>query len=297
LGLNLFFIEFENIVVIVYLAYRLYSKLSLILPLNVSYWTATRIGDVVYLLMRKDRQERVKIIKRILEDKISQRQAQKIIRYNFQNFNKSLIDFFRIPKLDRENIDSLVEIVGQENLDTALKEGKGVILAGLHMGNGGFPLTALALKGFPVNIVVWKEKNEKVDRLFQSIRQSKGVRVIYSHNSARHILRLLKQNEIVAVTVDLNGGKKGIELNVWKRKMSIVRSPLVFAFKQKAPVLPGVIIRQPDNRHKIIIGKPIRMELTQNREKDLETGAMKLFEFFKKYIIEYPEQWHWLKFS
>jgi len=119
LGLNLFFIEFENIVVIVYLAYRLYSKLSLILPLNVSYWTATRIGDVVYLLMRKDRQERVKIIKRILEDKISQRQAQKIIRYNFQNFNKSLIDFFRIPKLDRENIDSLVEIVGQENLDTA----------------------------------------------------------------------------------------------------------------------------------------------------------------------------------
>jgi len=63
LGIKFIFIEFENIVVIAYLAYRLYSKLSLILPLNVSYWIVVRIGDVVYLLMRKDRQERVKIVK------------------------------------------------------------------------------------------------------------------------------------------------------------------------------------------------------------------------------------------
>jgi len=153
LGIKFIFIEFENIVVIAYLVYRLYSKLSLILPLNVSYWIVVRIGDVVYLLMRKDRQERVKIVKKILKNKISQKQAGEIIRCNFQNFNKSLIDFFRIPKLNKENINSLVEIVGQENLDTALKEGKGVILASIHMGNGGFVTTSLALKGFPVNIV------------------------------------------------------------------------------------------------------------------------------------------------
>jgi len=88
-----------------------------------------------------------------LKNKVSQKQAGEIIRCNFQNFNKGLIDFFRIPKLNKENINSLVEIVGQENLDTALKEGKGVILASIHMGNGGFVTTSLALKGFPVNIV------------------------------------------------------------------------------------------------------------------------------------------------
>ena len=280
---------------IVYFVYRFYSWLVLSLPLKISYRIAEKIGDFTYFLLKNDRQERVKIVKRILGNKISQKQAGKIIRCNFQNFNKSLIDFFRIPKLDRKNIDNLVEIIGQENLDIALKEGNGVILVGLHMGNGGFTSTALALKGYFVNIIVWKEKNEKVDRLFQSIRQSKGVGVIHSHNSARYILKLLKQNEIVAVTVDLNGGKKGIKLNIWKRKMSIVRSPLVFALKQKAPVLPAIIIRQPDNSHKIIIEKPIRMELTQNRKEDLEIGMMKLFEFFKKYIVEYPQQWHWLK--
>jgi len=281
---------------IAYFVYRLYNKLSLILPFKVSYWMAARIGDVVYLLMRKDRQERVKIVKRILKNKISQKQAGEIIRCNFQNFNKSLIDFFRIPKLDKENMDNLVEIVGQENLDTALKEGKGVILAGLHMGNGGFAASLLALKGYPINIVVWQDANKRIDKLFQAIRESKGVKIIYSQHAVKDILEALKRNEIVAVTVDVNGGKKGIKLNIWERKMSIVRSPLVFASKQKTSVLPGVIIRQPDNRHKIIIGKPIKMKLRQNREKDLETGAMKLFEFFKKYMVEYPEQWHWLKF-
>ena len=281
---------------IIYLACQVYSKLIFIFPLKVSYWIAARIGDIVYFLMKKDRQERVRIVKRILKNKISQREAQRIVRYNFQNFNKGLVDFFRIPKLNKEDINNLVEIVGQENLDTALKKGKGVILVGIHMGNGGFVTTALALKGYPVNIVVWKEKNEKVDRLFQSIRQSKGVRVIYSHNSARYILKLLRQNEIVAITIDLNGGRKGIKLNVWGEKISIVRTPLVFALREKTPLLPGVSIRQPDNTHKIIIGKPIKIELTQNREKDLEIGAIRLFEFFKKYVVEFPEQWHWLKF-
>lgn len=280
---------------IIYFVYRFYSWLVLSLHSRISYWIAERIGDFAYFLLKNEGQKRVKIVKLILGDKISQKQARKIIHCSFRNFNKSLVDFFRIPKLDRENIDNLVEIVGQKNLDVALKEGSGVMLAGLHMGNGGFFSTALALKGYPMNIVVWKEKNEKVDRLFQSIRQSKGVKVIYSHNSARRILRLLKQNEITAMAVDLNGGKKGIELNLWGKRISIVRGPLVLALKQKVPVLPGVIIRQPDNSHKIIIEKPIKMELTQNRKKDLETGMVRLFKALEKYAIEYPEQWYWLK--
>ena len=280
---------------IVYFIWRFYNSLISILPVKMSYWLAERIGDTVYFLLKKDRKKRAEIIKTIFGYQLNQRQIQTIIRHNFQNFNKSLVDFFRIPKLNRENMDNFVEIIGQENLDTALEEGNGVILAGLHMGNGGFSSTALALKGYPVNIVVWKEKNKKVDRLFQSIRQSKGVKVIHSHSSARRILRLLRQNEIVGVTVDLNGGKKGIELNLWERRMSIERSPLVFALRQKVPVLPGVIIRQPDNSHRIIIEKPIKMELTQNRKEDLEIGVARLFEVLKKHVTEYPEQWYWLK--
>lgn len=280
---------------ILYFVYRFYSWLVLRLPLKISYWIAEKTGACACFLFKNDRQKRVEIIKRVLGDKISQKRAKKIIRLSFQNFNKSLVDFFRLSKLNSGNIDNFVKIIGQENLDSALKEGNGAILAGLHVGNSGFSLTALALKGYPVNIVVWKEKDEKVDGLFQSIRQSKGVKVIQSYNSARRISRALKRNEIAAMAVDLNGGEKGIELNIWERKISIVRGPLLFALKQKAPVLPGIIIRQPDNSHKIVIEKPIKIELTQNRKKDLETGILRLFEVFKKYIIEYPEQWYWVK--
>ena len=58
-----------------------------------------------------------------------------------------------------------MQIVGQENLDTALKEGKGVILASIHMGNGGFVTTSLALKGFPVNIVSLEGEKWKGEEL------------------------------------------------------------------------------------------------------------------------------------
>ncbi|RLJ05401.1 MAG: hypothetical protein DRP14_01935 [Candidatus Aenigmatarchaeota archaeon] len=279
----------------VYFIYRLYSKLSLILPLKVSYWIAVRIGDIVYLLMRKDRQERVRIIKRIFENKITHKQAQRIIRANFGNFNKDLVDFFRIPRLNKEYLNACVEVVGQENLDAVLGKERGALLAGLHMGNGGFAASLLVLKGYSINIVVWQDANKRINKLFQAIRESKGVKVIYSQHAAKDILEALKRNEIVAVTVDLSGGERDTKLNCWWKEIRILRGVFVFAQKQDVPILPGVIIRQSNNSHKIIIGKPVKMEMKQDRERGFEEGAARLFKFFKGYIEEYPEQWHWLR--
>lgn len=280
---------------IVYFIYRFYSKLSLILPLKVSYWIARRIGEIAYLLMRKDRQERVKIIERIFEDKVTHKQAQIVIRAGFKNFNKDLVDFFRIPKLNKEYLDSCVEVTGQENLDAVLGEGRGALLAGLHMGNGGFAASLLALKSYPANIVVWQDADKRVDKLFQTIRQSKGVRIIYSRYAAKGILEALKRNEIVAVALDLSGGERDTKLNCWGRQIRIKRGAFVFAQKQDVPILPGVIIRQGNDNHKLIIGKPVKIDMKQNRERGFEEDAARLFDFFKGYIEEYPEQWYWLR--
>jgi KDO2-lipid IV(A) lauroyltransferase len=260
-----------------------------------SYWVSKRVGHIVYFLMRKDRQERIKIIERIFEGKVTHKRSQRIIRAGFEDFNKSLVDFFLIPKLNKEYLNDCVEIVGLENLDAVLQGGKGAILAGFHVGNGGFAASLLALEGYPVNIVVWEDINKKVDNLFQAIRQSKGVRIIYSRHAPKGVLEALKRNEIVAMTLDLNGGSKGVRLNCWGREIRITRGAFVFAQKQNIPILPAVIIRQSNDTHKIIIGNPETIETKQNREKSFEITAERLFSFFKGYIEKYPEQWYWLR--
>ncbi len=280
---------------IIYFIYRFYGELILRLPLKISYWIAERVGGAGYFLMRKDRQERTRIIERMFEGKITHKRAQRIIRAGFKDFNKSLVDFFCIPRLNKEYLNDCVEIVGRENLDAVLKEGKGAILAGLHMGNGGFAASLLALKGYSMNVVVWEDVNKGVDKLFQATRQGKGVRIIYSHHAAKDVLAALKRNEIVAMMVDLNGGEKGIRLNCWGREIRIARGAFVFAQKQAVPILPAVIIRKGDDTHKIIIGSPERIEMKQNREKNLEEAAGRLFNFFKGYIEKYPEQWYWIR--
>ncbi len=280
---------------IIYFIYRLYEKLILRLPLKASYRIAKRVGGVAYLLRRKDRQERTKIIERIFEGKVTHKRAQRIIRAGFEDFNKSLVDFFRIPKLNKDYLNNCVEIAGQENLDAVLQEGKGAILAGLHIGNGGFAASLLALKGYSINVVVWEDVNKRVDKLFQATRQAKGVRIIYSHHAAKDILNALKRNEIVAMMVDLSGGNKGVRLNCWGREIRIMRGAFAFAQKQDIPILPAVIIRQSNDTHKIIIGSPETIETKQNREKSLEATVEKLFNFFKGYIEKYPEQWYWIR--
>lgn len=280
---------------IVYFIYWFYGELILRLPLKISYWIAEIIAMGAFFLMKKNRGERTKTVERIFEGKIAHKQAQRIIRASFEDFNKSLVDFFRIPKLNKEYLNDYVKIAGQENLDAVLQEGKGAILAGLHMGNGGFAASLLALKGYPINIVVWEDANKRIDKLFQDIRKNKGVRIIYSHHAAKDVLDALKRNEIVAITVDLNGGEKGIKLNCWEREIRITRGIFVFAQKQDIPILPGVIIRESNDTHKIIIGSPRRMEMKWNKKKSFEETAERLFNFFKGYIEKYPEQWYWIR--
>ncbi|MCK5306562.1 MAG: lysophospholipid acyltransferase family protein [Candidatus Omnitrophica bacterium] len=280
----------------IYFIYRLYGELILRLPLKISYRVARVVGGAAYLLMRKDRRERIKIIEKIFENKIARKEARKIIWASYKEFNKSLVDFFRIPRLNKKYLSNYVDVTGQENLDAVLGEGRGALLAGFHVGNGGFAASLLALKGYPVNIVVWKDINKRVDNLFQAIRQSKGVRIIYSRHAPKGVLEALKRNEIAAMTLDLSGGNKGVRLKCWGKEIRIARGAFVFAQKQGVPILPAVIIRRSDDTHKIIIGKPVKVKLKQNKEKGFEKeSAVGIFNFFKGYIEEHPEQWYWLR--
>ena len=95
-----------------------------------------------------------------------------------------------------------MEWEGMENLQNALKEGRGVILMTCHVGNGDIGLSAMSLMGMPMNLISKEFKARWLNDLWFGMRRRLGTRFISAEKSSFDILRALKRNEIVVFVLD-----------------------------------------------------------------------------------------------
>ncbi|MBN1592554.1 MAG: hypothetical protein JW941_04820, partial [Candidatus Coatesbacteria bacterium] len=84
---------------------------------------------------------------------LEERERRDVLRKFWIDHEKSFLELFLIPTLTRENIDGFVQFDGLDVLDGALAKGKGVVLAVPHFGNSRLAHIALAIKGYPMNVI------------------------------------------------------------------------------------------------------------------------------------------------
>ncbi|MBI4831371.1 MAG: lipid A biosynthesis acyltransferase, partial [Candidatus Lindowbacteria bacterium] len=71
----------------------------------------------------------------------------------WRSHQKNFLELFIMPRLNSQTISRLATFEGLDHLDYALRQGKGAILAVPHFGNERFLHVALALKGYPINVL------------------------------------------------------------------------------------------------------------------------------------------------
>ncbi|MBQ1620993.1 MAG: lysophospholipid acyltransferase family protein, partial [Selenomonas sp.] len=79
------------------------------------------------------------------------------------------------------------------------------------------------------------------------------------------------------------------------RTASTPMGPAVFSRKFHAPVVPAFILRQPDGRHKVVIGEALRYEDTGNSDADLRAFTVRMTRIVDRIIRENPTQWLWFQ--
>ena len=77
-----------------------------------------------------------------------------------------LIYFLDRPK----EISDKVELVGQENLDKALQEGKGVVMLSAHYGNFILMYLKSVLAGYPTNVIMRRVRDPKWEEYISNFR-------------------------------------------------------------------------------------------------------------------------------
>jgi len=97
---------------------------------------------------------------------------------------------------------------------------------------------------------------------------------------------------MVALVGDRDFTEKGILVDFFGKPMHFPEGPAAFSLMTGALIVPGFMLRNPDDRFTLRIEKPVEFTFTGNKDKDLAGLIATYKDIFQEYIRKYPEQWY-----
>jgi KDO2-lipid IV(A) lauroyltransferase len=170
----------------------------------------------------------------------------------------------------------------------AWKASDGLILAGLHIGNGEAAAAALAGRGWPVHLLA---DDTAYDGLFERMaerRRAWGVEVI-RWRSLRDAYRVLRRREILGLLVDWGYRPDGQPVRLMGTWTTLPAGPAVLAARTGATILPFWTRRRPDGTYTGEAGPPITV--TSSEPAEIARATQAIADALEPAIRAAPDQW------
>ena len=184
---------------------------------------------------------------------------------------------------------------GLEHLDEAYRQGKGVFLLTLHIGNGDFACAGLAQKGYSVNLITKKAKQGWLNDIWFGVRTRLGTRLIAHEKSNSEILKALKRNEAVIWVMDqYMGPPSGIKTTFFGKETGTARGMAVFVERTQVPVIPCYNFRRADGSFHLVAEKPLLYESREDHEATILYLTQMYNDKLEEFVRKIPSQWMWI---
>ena len=211
----------------------------------------------------------------------------------FENIGMSLAEFLYIPAIKGAKYEGFLKVEGKEFLEQARAKGKGVIMIIPHFGN--WELSGLIFpKLIPCMAVAFPQSNPFTDKLINKYRSLNGLRIVYTGDSVKEIIRTLKKNEGVGLLADQDAAFDGVFVDIFGRLAGTKKGPAVLAMKTGAPLLMTFMVRNPDGTHTAVVEKAIELDSTGDFEADVKSNTQKWASVLESYVRKYPPLWFWV---
>jgi KDO2-lipid IV(A) lauroyltransferase len=270
------------------------------LPLKVLYI----IGNLSGYILIGGKTQIIKNDLRVLFGNLSEPDLDIILRRTMQNFRKDLLEIWTFPKLNRNKINKISYFEGFEHLQNALDKGKGAILCITHFGSWKIILPALGYNGYKVhqiaaNPLTFEKDTEAsshniIMKLELESESSLPAKFIYldEGKSIRQIYRVLANNEIVVISLDGIIGGKRMSMPFLNGTLLLSTGGASLSLSTEAPSLPIFIVRQKDNKHKIVIHEPVaNLNNGFGKEAFIDMWMKSYTRLFEHYVQSYPDHY------
>lgn len=190
----------------------------------------------------------------------------------------------------REELAATVDPGEIDRFRPLLEQGQGVILLGLHMGNGVAFVLHLAQMGLPMNVVSYNSR-KMGDNYFQKAVDSENIQVISARPERAAfygLARALKGGRAVFITMDQMHKRGGVPARFLGKDVLMPGGPAALARSLDVPVFP-VLATSAEPKWRFAVEPAI--ELPANG--DLAADVACLTEVMDRHVIAYPQLWSW----
>lgn len=253
------------------------------------------LGRIAFRLIRKEREKTIKNITLIYGKEKTYEEICLMAKEVFINQALNFSDYIYTLKYTTfQQFAPIIEIVGEDHLKNAYKEGKGVICMMSHTGSWEFSAILPSLLGYETSALSRPLPNPRIDKLIVEARQKRGMKNIGRGKAYPRLIEALKKGECLIIMIDQDTQAPGVFVDFLGRKAFTPVGAARLAFDSGSPVVPIYINRLSDNRHRLTISPPIPLINTGDREYDLQENT-KLYTYsVENFVKEYPSQWVWM---
>jgi KDO2-lipid IV(A) lauroyltransferase len=213
-----------------------------------------------------------------------------------RNLGWMAAEFSRFPRYTRENIEEVLILDGHENFLDGQRRGKGVLYLTGHIGAWELSSFAHALYGFPLQYMARPLDNERVDRLVNRYRCLSGNEPIFKNESARALLKILKEAGTVGILADQNTMPgEGVFVDFFGKAACTTTGIARVALHTDAAVVPGYAYWDASiGKYRLRFEPAVELARTGNTERDVFVNTQRFAKVIEEIIRKYPEQWVWV---
>ncbi len=266
-----------------------------VLPRPVARSLAAMLARILYALMPKLRKT-AEVNLRIAFPDWNEAQRKAVSRGMARNLGWMAAEFARFPRYSKGNIEQIVELDGHENFLEGQGRGKGVLVLTGHIGAWELSSFAHALYGFPLHFMARPIDNKKLDDLVSRYRCLPGNRPILKNESARVILKILKESGTIGILADQNTmPEEAVFVSFFGKMASTTTGIARLALHTGAAVVPGYAVWDAGIRkYRLRFEPPVELLRTGDTERDVFENTQRFTKVIEEIIRKYPEQWVWV---
>jgi Kdo2-lipid IVA lauroyltransferase/acyltransferase len=213
-----------------------------------------------------------------------------------RNLGWMAAEFARMPSYTKENIESVVVLDGHENFLAGHSRGKGVLYLTGHIGAWELSSFAHALYGFPLHYMARPLDNKPLDAMVNQYRGLSGNKPIFKNESARVMLRILKEAGTVGILADQNTMPgEGVFVDFFGTPACTTTGIARVALHTDAAVVPGYAFWDENLRkYRLRFEPPVELVRTGDGERDIVENTQRFAKVIEEIVRKYPEQWVWI---
>jgi KDO2-lipid IV(A) lauroyltransferase len=223
-------------------------------------------------------------------------QRKALIRMMLRNLGWMAAGFARFPKYTKENIGQLVALDGHENFLAARRRGKGVLILTGHIGAWELSSFAHALYGFPLHYMARPIENSRIDALVNGYRCRAGNKPIFKNESARAMLKILKDAGTIGILADQNTlPEEAVFVDFFGKAASTTTGIARVALHTDAAVVPGYAVWDESlQKYRLRFEPLVELIRTGDPDRDILENTKKFTKVLEEIIRKYPDQWVWV---